>query len=133
MEKNKKKILLLSCIFVAAAAILGAAYFALRPDGEEGTKQFTLEVILTDGSSTSHQIKTEEEYVGAALLEEGLIAGHAGEYGLFITTVNGVTADDAKQEWWCFTINGEVSMYGIDLVPATDGGHYELTLTVGWQ
>ena len=132
MEKNKKKILLLSCIFVAVAAILVGAFFILNPGAEEGVKEFTLEVVLADGTSTSHEIETDEEYLGAALLEEGLIAGSTSEYGLFVTTVNGITANDANQEWWCLTIGGEASMYGVDQVPVTDDGHYEFTLTVGW-
>ena len=107
-------------------------FFALRPSGTEGDKTFTLEVILADGSSTEHKVSTDAEFVGEALLAEGLIAGDSGEYGLFITTVNGVTANSENQEWWCLTINGESSMYGVDQVPVTDDGHYEFTLTVGW-
>ena len=132
MKNNKKKVALLACIFVAVVAIFGAVFFALRPQGTEGGKNFTLEVILADGSSTEHKVSTVAEFVGEALLEEGLIDGSTSEYGLFVTTVNGITANSENQEWWCLTVNGEEWMYGIDQTPVTDGGHYELTLMVGW-
>lgn len=132
MKNNKKKVALLACLFIVVVAVFGAVFFALRPTGSEGKKSFTLEVILTDGSSTEHKVSTDAEFVGEALLEEGLIAGSTSEYGLFVTTVNGITADSEKQEWWSLTIDGEMSMYGVDQVPVTDGGHYEFTLTVGW-
>lgn len=132
MKNNKKKVALLACLFLVVVAVFGAIFIALRPSGTEGGKTFTLEVILTDGSSTEHKVSTDAEFVGEALLAKGLIAGSTSEYGLFVTTVNGVTANSENQEWWCLTVNGEEWMYGIDQTPVTDGGHYELTLMVGW-
>lgn len=132
MKNNKKKVALLACLFIVVVAVFGAVFIALRPQAEEGSKTFTLEVILADGSSTEHKVSTDAEFVGEALLAEELIAGSTSEYGLFVTTVNGVTANSENQEWWCLTIDGEASMYGVDQVPVTDGGHYEFTLTVGW-
>ncbi len=130
--KNNKKAALLAGAFLVIAVVFGAVFFALRPTGSEGKKDFTLEVILSDGSSTEHKISTNAEFVGEALVEEGLLAGTMGDYGMFITAVNGITANEASQEWWCLTIGGESSLYGVDQVPVTDGGHYELTLMVGW-
>ena len=132
MKNNKKRVALLACLFIVVVAVFGVVFFALRPSGTEGDKTFTLEVILADGSSTEHKVSTDAEFVGEALLAEGLIDGSTSEYGLFVTTVNGVTANSENQEWWCLTINGESSMYGVDQVPVTDDGHYEFTLTVGW-
>lgn len=131
-KKNTKKVAVLAIIFIALIAIIGTLYFVLRPQGTEGAKTLTVEVVLADGTSTSHEIKTDAEFLGEALKAEKLIDGTESEYGLYITTVNGVTANEANQEWWCLTINGEMSMYGVDEVPATDGEHYEFTLTVGW-
>ncbi len=133
MKNNKRKVALLAGLFLIVVAVFGAIFFALRPTGTEGGKTFTLEVVLTDGSSTEHKVSTDAEFVGEALLAEGLIDGSAGDYGLFVTTVNGITANNDNQEWWCLTINGESSLYGVDQVPATDGEHYEFTLMEGWQ
>ena len=55
------------------------------------------------------EIHTDQETVGAALLELGLIAGEESEYGLFIKTVNGLTADyDTDGVYWAFYIDGEI-------------------------
>ena len=132
MKNNKKKVALLACLFVVVVAVFGVVFLKLRPNGSEGDKTFTLEVILADGSSTEHKVSTDAEFLGEALLNEGLIQGDSGDYGLFITTVDGVTANSDNQEWWCLTVNNKEWMYGIDQTPATDGEHYELTLMVGW-
>lgn len=132
MKNNKKKVALLASLFIVVVAVFAVAFFALRPTGTEGKKTFTLEVILADGTSTEHKVSTDAEFLGDALLAENLIAGSESEYGLFVTEVNGVTADSANQEWWCLTVNGAEWMYGVDQTPVTDGEHYELTLMVGW-
>ncbi len=132
MKKNTKKMALLACLFIAIIAVFGVAFFALRPTGNKGGKNYTLEVILADGTSKEHKLSTDAEFLGDALLAEGLIAGSKGEYGLFITAVDGITADSTNQEWWCLTVNRKEWMYGIDQTPVTDGEHYELTLKVGW-
>ena len=132
MKNNKKKVALLACLFVVVVAVFGVVFLKLRPNGSEGDKTFTLEVILADGSSTEHKVSTDAEFLGEALLNEGLIQGDSGDYGLFITTVDGVTANSDNQEWWCLTVNNKEWMYGIDQTPVTDGEHYELTLMVGW-
>ena len=49
-----------------------------------------------------------------------------------MTTVNGVTVDDSKQQWWCFTQDGEMLMTGVDTTPIADGDHFEITLTEGY-
>ena len=78
------------------------------------------------------ELQTDEEMLGAALLKEGLIEGDDSEYGLFVNTVDGITANDDNQEWWCLTIDGETAMTGVDSTPVEDGGKYEFTLTVGY-
>ncbi len=51
---------------------------------------------------------------------------------LFITTVDGETADDSQQQWWCITKGGEMLMTGAGETPVADGETYELTLTTGY-
>ena len=77
-------------------------------------------------------IKTDAKTVGDALLENELIAGDEGAYGLYIKVVNGLRADyDKDMAYWAFAIDGEMAMTGVDMTDIVDGGKYELVYTVG--
>ena len=64
--------------------------------------------------------------------QEKIIEGEDGQYGLFIHTVDGIKADEGKQEWWCLTKGGNNVDTGVDLTPIQDGDSFELTLKVGY-
>ncbi len=91
----------------------------------EGAVQFTFTVVDGDGNETSFDIHTDAETVGAALLEQNLIAGEDSEYGLYVKTVNGITADyDTDGTYWAFYVNGEYAMTGVDSTPVENGAVY---------
>ena len=91
----------------------------------EGNTEFTLTVTDTEGAESSFTIHTDKENVGDALTEIGIIAGEEGDYGLYVKTVNGVTADyDVDQTYWAFYINGEYASTGVDATPVTAGDTY---------
>lgn len=93
----------------------------------EGETQFALEVVFQDGKTTNYTISTDEKTVGAALLALELIAGDQSEFGLFVKTVDGVTADyDADGTYWAFYIDGEYAAAGIDATEITAGSVYSL-------
>lgn len=128
---NKKTILAIVLI-VALVAVLLTVYFVTRPAPEVGGKTITVE-IKYDEVSKEVKINTDAETLAAALKEKNLIEGSESEWGLFITGVDGRTADDAKQEWWSITKNGEMTPTGADTTMIADGEHYELTLMVGYD
>ena len=130
--KNTKKIVLAVVALIAAVAVLLGVYTVTRKPAQAGTKTITVDVVLTDGSDTVSTLTTDAEYLRGALEEAGMIEGSESEYGLFVTTVNGVTVDDSKQQWWCFTQDGEMLMTGVDTTPIADGDHFEITLTEGY-
>lgn len=133
MEKNNSKKILFGVLgFAVVILALFLVYNQFTKDPVAGEKKIVAEVILTDGTSTSFDIQTDEEFLRGALQEINLIEGTESEYGLFVLTVNGVTADDTKQEWWSFSKNGESLMTGVDSTPIEDGDHFEITLTVGY-
>ena len=103
---------------------------ASQADAE--TKEITLKVVHGDGSEKEFPISTTAETLGEALEAEGLIAGEESSFGLFVTTVDGETVDDANQEWWCLTKGGEMATTGVDSTEISDGDVYELTFTVGY-
>ena len=88
----------------------------------------TLKVVVkADEQSITFTIKTDAETVGAALLENDLIAGDQSQYGLYVKTVNGMRADyDTDGYYWAFYKNGEYMMTGVDSTAFADGEQYEL-------
>lgn len=132
-RKNSRKgtIIALSVLVVVLVGCL-ALYFITRPQTEEGTKSITVQVVHGDGSTKDFDLSTQQEYLGRALVEGGIVVDDQSEFGLYIQTVDGETADTEQQEWWFVSQDGEGLTAGADATPVTDGGHYELTLTVGW-
>lgn len=91
----------------------------------EGSTSFPFSVTDQDGNETQFEIHTDKETVGDALLELNLIAGDDSEYGLYVKTVNNITADyDKDGKYWAFYIDGEYALTGVDSTPITDGASY---------
>ncbi len=143
-KSNRKLSSCILCIVLTAAIALfttgcngntggnassgGNTETAVQADGAvlgEGNVAFTFTVVDKEGNETQFEIHTDQETVGDALAELGLIAGEEGQYGLYVQTVNGITADyDKDGVYWAFYINGEYAQTGVDLTPITDGEHY---------
>lgn len=91
------------------------------------TVTFHLTVTFADGSKKELDVTTDKDTVGDALLADGTIAGDTTEYGLYVKTVLGVTADwNVDQTYWGLYVDGEYSMVGISSVKAADGLRVEL-------
>ena len=128
--KNKKTvaaILILVILFAAAVA----CWFTFRPKTVTGSKTITVDVNHTDGTMNSYTINTNSEYLGDAMNELNLLIAPEVEGGLFVT-IDGETVDESKQEWWGYTQNGEMAVYGIPECPIADGDHYVFHINVGW-
>ena len=95
-------------------------------------KTIAFQVVHKDGSTQDFEIATTAGTLREALEEEGLIAGEESSYGLYVETVDGETADEGNQEWWCLTKGGEMWNYGVDDTQIEDGDAFEFTLTVGY-
>lgn len=126
-------------IAAAIALVLALGFFLVwhfcgpQNDTEAGAKTVTVSVVHGDGSTKEFSIRTDAEFLRQALGELKLVSGDETEYGLFIKTVDGETADDAAQEWWCITKGGEMLNTGVDDTPVKDGDCFELTLKVGYD
>lgn len=91
----------------------------------EGKTMFLFTVVDKDGNETNFEIHTDKEIVGEALLDLELIAGDDGEFGLYVKTVNGITADyDVDQTYWAFYVDGEYAMSGVDATTIEEGMTY---------
>ena len=129
--KKGTKILLIGLALVLVVGALVGAWVMFSPDAAEGSKTIQVDVVHMDGEEVSFALHTDEEYLAPALEAEGLIAGTQEEYGLFIHTVDGEYADPDLNQWWVFTVNGEMGMYGADAQPITDGDVYAFSLYEG--
>lgn len=99
----------------------------------EGKTSFYFNVTNTDGAVTKFLIKTDKKTVGEALLELGMITGDASDYGLYVTSVNGIAADwNIECAYWAFYINGEYAQTGVDATDITAGATYGFTKTISY-
>ena len=134
---SMKKMLSVIGMFVLIAAM--ALNFTgcgsnTTPETTAAADSVTFTIVVTDleGKETPFEITTDKTIVGEALLEEGLIEGDQGDYGLYINTVNGITADwDKDQTYWAFYIDGEYAMTGVDMTEIDPEAAYSLVLTKG--
>ena len=133
MSKKTRNIIIAVAVLLVLVVGTLLVWNHFKPAAQVGTKAIALEVVHGDGSKKSFSIRTDAENLRGALeQEEGLIAGSESDYGLYVETVDGETANMDNQEWWCFTKGGEMLMTGVDDTMIADGEQYEATFTVGW-
>ena len=143
MRKTEfKKILsLILCIVLIAVTALFAAGCSDKTDVEEppvsesgdvtvlgeGATAFDLTVVDAEGAETFFTVNTDETTVGDALLALELFTGDESEYGLYVKTVNGITAEyEVDGTYWAFCINGEYATSGVDTTDIVPGSAYML-------
>ena len=96
----------------------------------EGKTAFNFHVTDQNGNTTRFIVKTDKTIVGEALLEVGLITGTKESYGLYVKSVNGITADYAKDNaYWAFYVNGEYASKGVDATTIDPNATYSFVKT----
>lgn len=123
---------ILAAILLVFCITAGVLFHANKPETITGEKEIHILVIHADKTENTFTYQTDAEYLADVLLENDLAEGETGSYGLFITTVDGETVDDSKQQWWCITKGGEQVNSGADTLPIADGDQFELTLMEGY-
>lgn len=94
-----------------------------------GEKTFSI-TASAEEKSVVFTISTDCEMLGDALVENGLISGHEGAYGLYVDTVNGIDANYEKDgSYWALTKDGEYMMTGVDSTEVLSGDSFEFTYT----
>lgn len=92
----------------------------------EGEKEFFFTVTDKDGNSKNFTVKTDCKTVGEALQEAKIIYGEMGDYGLYVTEVNGIVAIyDLDGTYWAFYVDGSYAMSGVDKTDIVLGSNYE--------
>ncbi|MBR3910595.1 MAG: DUF4430 domain-containing protein [Anaerotignum sp.] len=128
---NRKTGILAGFLIVLCIAA-GVLFHINKPETTAGEKEINVVVVHADQTENTFTYQTDAEYLADVLLENKLVDGDMGSYGLFITTVDGETADDSKQQWWCITKGGEQVNSGADALPIADGDQFELTMMEGY-
>ena len=136
MNRTRKFYRILSLVLlislIAAMAISFVACDKQNDGDEEVVKTFTFVAKFVDGTSKTYTVETTKKTVGEALIDEGLIAGEDGPYGLYVKTVDGVTLDyDTDGMYWAFYANGQYATAGVDKTDIVDGATYSFEATAG--
>ena len=127
--------LILCAILMVSLIACGGAPAETTPsatvtDGQvvgEGAKSFPLTIVDKEGNAITITVNTDKETVGEALTELGIVEGTMGEYGLYMTHVNGIPAIwEEDGYYWSFYINDEYAMTGVDQTPIAEGETYKL-------
>lgn len=144
--QNKRWLSLILCMVLIAAMALFTtgckddqpaasqsgtdANAVVAKDGDElgeGKLSFSLTIADKDGSEVNVTVHSDEKTVGDALTALGILEGEQGPYGLYIKSVNGISADyDKDGVYWAFYVGDEYAMSGVDLTDIEDGEHYAL-------
>ena len=131
-KKMNKKVVIGIAALAAAVALLAVVFFVFREKPVEGSKAITIEVVDNEQKNTAYDVKTDAEYLRQAMEEaKGLeFSGTESEYGLMVTTINGVTADyNVNGAYWSFYVNDVYCKYGIDTQPVLDGDVFRIEYT----
>lgn len=129
--KNKKLVIAIVALVVVVALLLGV-YFLTRPEANAGSKEITVTVVYEDGTTKDFVYKTDAEYLGTVLVDEGLVEGETTQYGLYIIAVDGVSAVwEENGAYWAINVGDEPAVTGADQIVIEDGGVYSLVYTVG--
>lgn len=121
----------LPLVLIAVLALTVVSCGTQKPVSDGTEKTFTFEAYDLDGTKLyGGEITTSAATVAEALLDEGLVAGEDGPYGLYVKSVCGVTADyNVDATYWSFLIGGEYAMTGADMTAPADGETYTFTRT----
>ncbi len=131
------KILLsvLSLVLIAAMALSFSACSNNDGNNPEGSnnnveKTFTFIAVDIDGTKESFTVTSDASNLADALLQEGLITGTEGDYGLMVDSVNGITHTyEGDGIYWALYVGDEMSMVGASSIEITDGAEYSFVAT----
>ena len=134
--KTKKIVTIISiALIIGLIAGFGFTWYITQQTkkSDDGLKKVTIVVEDNNGKEESFT-----DNMDAATLREAMdkmtdfeFDGNDSEYGIMVTTVNGIVADDNKDgAYWAFYVNGKYCEYGIEEQPVKDGDIFRIEYTV---
>ena len=141
MKQTNKKILALLMVVLMVTAftscgsnevqneesLWSSAIYTEDTEFGEGAKLLGIKVTAEE-KSIVFTIRSDAETVGEALLENNLVEGSEGQFGLYISHVNGMKAvyEEDGAYWGFYNRDGEIMSTGVDMTEFKDGDVYEL-------
>ena len=129
---EKKKTIWIAVAAIVIAAVMGTIFLTTKPAVNTGKKHAVLEVKDDKGEIKTYTADTNAAYLVDLMDElqnssDFSYDAQNGDYGLFIQTVNGKTADySIDHSYWAVYVNGQYGSYGISEQPVADGDTYLL-------
>lgn len=136
--KNLKTFGLLMLVLIMAFSIVGCAGDKDTPTNVSApsstvsvaTKTITVDITGKSGSTKTFTIQTDADNLEGALTQEKLIEGTQGDYGLFVTTVNGEKAVyETDHAYWSFCKDNVPLNTGVTDTKIADGEKYQIIYT----
>ena len=134
---NKKTLSALLVIAVLLAFFMVVYFAFVNGRINQDLKEIT--VIVQIDEEKSYTVKTEGAFAIDALIElkeqknsNFTFEFETGEFGAYITSVNGKIADSLKNEYFAFYLNGEYAALGISEQAILDGDQIKLVLEAWW-
>ena len=130
MQKNKKILIIAAVVLLLIAGALLLIEGSKKPVPIEGSKTITVTVIQEGVEDKVFTIHTDAEFLRGALEQEKLVEGSESQYGLYVTTVDGVAVDESLRQWWCLNDDeGNMLDTGVDSTPIADGDAFQFVLS----
>lgn len=132
-KNNKKLIIIAAAVLVVLVAVFAVVWGLNKPATTKGAKNVSIAVVDDNAVETTYSVNTDAEYLAQIFdeVDSLTVEGSTSEYGLYIETVNGLTADYAANgAYWAIYVNGEYGMYGADSQPVNDGDAFSLVYEV---
>lgn len=135
----KNKMIEIMIGVVALVLILGGGYFYYNQNKDNTSKTIDLEVIVEDKTIYHEKVKTNASMLSEVLIELNHnhsldIVYEEGEYGMFITSINGNKQDPTKGFYWTYDskdnrkCQADGYCQAANLLTIEDGNHFVFTL-----
>lgn len=97
---------------------------------EDNKTSFAVVVVHKDGSKKEMTLQTQEKYLGAALIEAGIVEAEENRFGMHIKTADGEKAVfEEDKAYWAVYVGENLADRATDLLPVEEGKTYKLVCT----
>lgn len=129
---NKKVMWIIIVVLVALVSLFMYNQY-VAPQSTEGEKTVTIEVIAeSQGIEKIYDLNTDAEYLYELLVEiqdDVKPEFEDASFGIYITGLEGYTADATKNEFYAIKVNGVDALVGVKEIPVVDGEVYRFELS----